>query len=79
MQKIFTKTEKNEFKKLLSVLENEQVKNINISFDGGLTLGESNKFVQEVSGDFEIKIYFNENAFSENITINWEEFIPIRQ
>ncbi|MDD4527046.1 MAG: hypothetical protein PHF25_03295 [Candidatus Margulisbacteria bacterium] len=79
MQKTFTKKEQNEFKKLLSVLENEQIKNIKISFDGGLTLGETNEFVQVVSGDFEISMDFNENAFSENITISWEEFISIRQ
>ncbi len=78
MQKIFTKNQVEEFKNLLSVLENEKVQNINISFDGALTLGETNEFVQVISDDFELSVDFNKNTLSENITVDWEEVIPIR-
>lgn len=79
MQKTFTKKDQNEFKNLFATLGKKKAKNITLSFDCGLTLGETNEFVQVISGDFEISVDFNKNSISENITVSWEEFIPIRQ
>jgi hypothetical protein len=71
MKKVFKKTESNKFKSLLENLAEKQIKNITISLDGGLTLGESNEFIQLLFGDFEINLEFKENAPSENITVSW--------